>query len=326
MGTTDEAFTLVFAGDIRSFDFNPLTTETPFGVPYAVGIGDAFQELEQLAEATAEPASRPADDRVPRHVFANQTALEQYELRVALDKAGRPADVAGLDDAHADLVTQWCIDRTGKPDNRGVWKARAEKAEADLTRITAERDEARENRDSHQRVGMATLARAEAAEQALAAEKAKTAEAVEAFNSTVELVAAEKAAREKAADTADMNNRLASHYERALREMKWDGEGDPVDYCKMRWQERLDDDDALDTARADLRRMTEALTRFNQWLDGRITELEALFENGKGTWPNSDYVRDDTWNSWNGQLSALRSARHQLPADLIAALGGSNVQ
>jgi hypothetical protein len=69
-----------------------------------------------------------------------------------------------------------------------------------------------------------TCRRAEAAEQALAAEKT---------------------AREKATDTADVNNRLASHYERALREMKWDGEDDPVDYCKMRWQERLDDDDTL---------------------------------------------------------------------------------
>lgn len=43
-----KAFTLVFEGDIRSFKKNPLTTETPWGIPYAVSMGDALEELDEL--------------------------------------------------------------------------------------------------------------------------------------------------------------------------------------------------------------------------------------------------------------------------------------
>ena len=43
-----KAFTLVFAGDIRKFKMNPLTTVTPWGIPYAVGMGDAFEKIDKL--------------------------------------------------------------------------------------------------------------------------------------------------------------------------------------------------------------------------------------------------------------------------------------
>lgn len=47
-----KAFTLVFEGDIRKFKMNPLTTETPWGTPYAVSLGDALEELDQLKDAS----------------------------------------------------------------------------------------------------------------------------------------------------------------------------------------------------------------------------------------------------------------------------------
>lgn len=47
---TDEYFTLVFKGRIQDFKGNPLKTETPFGVPFAAGIGDAFAENEELRD------------------------------------------------------------------------------------------------------------------------------------------------------------------------------------------------------------------------------------------------------------------------------------
>lgn len=50
---TDEltkAFTLVFAGDIRKFKANPLTTETPWGVPYAASMGDALEQIDKLRD------------------------------------------------------------------------------------------------------------------------------------------------------------------------------------------------------------------------------------------------------------------------------------
>lgn len=43
-------FTLVFEGDITKFKGNPLKTETPFGVPYAAGLGDAFAKLDKIDE------------------------------------------------------------------------------------------------------------------------------------------------------------------------------------------------------------------------------------------------------------------------------------
>jgi len=45
-----KAFTLVFDGDIRAFTKNPLTTETPFGIPYAVAAFDALERLDELEE------------------------------------------------------------------------------------------------------------------------------------------------------------------------------------------------------------------------------------------------------------------------------------
>lgn len=44
------AFTLVFEGDIRRFKMNPLTTETPWGIPYAVSMGDILEEADELRE------------------------------------------------------------------------------------------------------------------------------------------------------------------------------------------------------------------------------------------------------------------------------------
>ena len=45
------SFTLVFKGNIRKIECNPLTAETVFGTAYAVGIGDAFQDADRLRAA-----------------------------------------------------------------------------------------------------------------------------------------------------------------------------------------------------------------------------------------------------------------------------------
>lgn len=44
------AFTLVFEGELRDFDLNPFKTETPFGIPRAAGIGNAFEERDRVEE------------------------------------------------------------------------------------------------------------------------------------------------------------------------------------------------------------------------------------------------------------------------------------
>ena len=45
-----KAFTLVFEGDIREFTKNPFTTETPYGIPYAIAAFDALERLDELIE------------------------------------------------------------------------------------------------------------------------------------------------------------------------------------------------------------------------------------------------------------------------------------
>lgn len=58
-----KAFTLVFAGDIRQFNLNPLTTKTPWGIPYAVSLGDALEENDELrAAALTSPVDGVAND------------------------------------------------------------------------------------------------------------------------------------------------------------------------------------------------------------------------------------------------------------------------
>lgn len=53
-----KAFTLVFRGDIRNFKMNPLTTETSWGIPYAVSMGDALEELDALKEVCSRIAEK----------------------------------------------------------------------------------------------------------------------------------------------------------------------------------------------------------------------------------------------------------------------------
>lgn len=50
-----KSFTLVFEGNIRTFKSNPLTTETPWGIPYAVAVGDALEDLDEALGTTPAP-------------------------------------------------------------------------------------------------------------------------------------------------------------------------------------------------------------------------------------------------------------------------------
>jgi hypothetical protein len=56
-----EYFTLVFEGDISKFKGNPLKTETPFGVPFAAGMGNAFDKIENIEEIAELSAGATAD-------------------------------------------------------------------------------------------------------------------------------------------------------------------------------------------------------------------------------------------------------------------------
>lgn len=62
-------FTLVFGGDIRRYEANPLSTKTPFGTAHSVYAGDAIEQcdlfrgaLEEIVRLTTsvEPAGKIA--------------------------------------------------------------------------------------------------------------------------------------------------------------------------------------------------------------------------------------------------------------------------
>jgi hypothetical protein len=46
----DEYFTLVFKGNLREFNGNPLRTETPFGIPFICALGNVCDEADELRE------------------------------------------------------------------------------------------------------------------------------------------------------------------------------------------------------------------------------------------------------------------------------------
>jgi hypothetical protein len=55
-------FTLVFEGNLAAFDGNPFRTETPFGVPFAAGYGNALEQVDQLEGHTRDDIESPHPD------------------------------------------------------------------------------------------------------------------------------------------------------------------------------------------------------------------------------------------------------------------------
>lgn len=51
---TEHKFTAVFDRDIRAFDGNPLRTETPFGMPESVAVGDICERMDRLEAALVQ--------------------------------------------------------------------------------------------------------------------------------------------------------------------------------------------------------------------------------------------------------------------------------
>ena len=126
MTETDTAFTLVFEGDLREFDRNPMKIESKFGKCVAAHVGDALQELDdsaseitRLTAALAEAEGRlvMADGVVTlerglgidTHAWmlkvARQAVAKQIELEKSLTAAN--ARIAELENALDGVVSQW---------------------------------------------------------------------------------------------------------------------------------------------------------------------------------------------------------------------------
>ena len=51
VGDRVRGFTLVFEGDLSAFKGNPFHVETPFGKPFAYGLGNAFDREDEAVDA-----------------------------------------------------------------------------------------------------------------------------------------------------------------------------------------------------------------------------------------------------------------------------------
>lgn len=74
-----EYFTLVFEGDLTKFQGNPLKIETPFGVAFAAGLGNAFDKLENIEEI-AEAAQKLLDT-IDRRPVSSQQSISHHTIK-----------------------------------------------------------------------------------------------------------------------------------------------------------------------------------------------------------------------------------------------------
>lgn len=70
-------FTIVFSGDIRKLPFNPLNVESVYGRPVAAGIGNAFDEVESMA------------DFLPPETLDDLSDAERYMIRLKTELSER---------------------------------------------------------------------------------------------------------------------------------------------------------------------------------------------------------------------------------------------
>lgn len=57
----------------------------------------------------------------------------------------------------------------------------------------------------------------------------------------------------------------------------------------------------------DQQREEDAGRKLYEDVVARLRSVEELLARGKGEWPKNDYVRDETWATWQGERLALRS-------------------
>lgn len=107
MTQKERYFTLVFAGNIREFKGNPLETETVFGVPVSVGVGDAHDELERLHQAHDEEILRCCNtaDRV-----AELEAMVDQQRRHIDLMAEMLAEIKASDDGQSEQLISDILD------------------------------------------------------------------------------------------------------------------------------------------------------------------------------------------------------------------------
>ncbi len=49
----------------------------------------------------------------------------------------------------------------------------------------------------------------------------------------------------------------------------------------------------------------DAVEKIEALIAKMASEIQAKLDRGKGTWPNDDYIKDEIWHQWQGELFAL---------------------
>jgi hypothetical protein len=52
-------------------------------------------------------------------------------------------------------------------------------------------------------------------------------------------------------------------------------------------------------------RATPKRSQLLSWLVAELADVDSRLAKGQGTWPQPDYIRDATWNMWQGERLAL---------------------
>ena len=55
-----------------------------------------------------------------------------------------------------------------------------------------------------------------------------------------------------------------------------------------------------------------------------LADVTERIDRGKGEWPTSNYVRDETWALWRGERMALERVLHKIESNMVLTNSEAN--
>lgn len=120
-----EAFTLVFAGNLSKFKGNPFKIDTPFGRPFAAGVGNVFDDLQN---AEMEGESCDFVRAAAKRVTGGNCAFVDDDIGILEHLAQRAVEAGLTDRLHASVRAS--LSRVARTPSEDVRNARPQGAKA----------------------------------------------------------------------------------------------------------------------------------------------------------------------------------------------------